>query len=172
MERIQFACPECGKSVIVDRRYLGLSVACPACLKSVAAPLTASAYRTPEEAASPPKTPDGLPFKPCPHCMKYVSPRAKQCTSCGQRLDVKLPRTDWQVRRRGSRVSGMALTSLLFAILPVLCILAIILGYVALRRIRRSPLLYRGEALAEWGRGLGYLFTIGYLIVFLVWLLR
>ncbi len=172
MERIQFACPACSKTVVVDRKYLGLNMPCPACLQSVAVPLTASAYQTPEEAAAPPKTADGLPYKPCPHCMKYVSPRAKQCPSCGQRVDVELPPTGWQERRSGSRLSGMALLSLLLAALPILCILAIILGCVARRRIRRSPLLYRGEGLAEWGRGLGWFFSIGYLIAFIIWLVH
>ncbi|MBM4039329.1 MAG: DUF4190 domain-containing protein [Planctomycetes bacterium] len=170
MERIQFACPACGKSVVVDRKYLGLTMPCPACLQSVAVPLSASAYQTPEEAAAPPKTADGLPYKPCPYCMKFVSPRAKQCPNCGQRVGVAPPQTNWQLRKSGARLCKMALVSLLLAVIPVLCMLAIVLGYVALGRIRRSPLLFRGEGLAEWGRGLGYFFTIAYLIALIIWL--
>ena len=126
MERIQFACPACSKTVVVDRKYLGLSMPCPACLQNVTVPLNASAYQTPEEAAAAPKTPDGLPFKPCPYCMKFVSPRAKQCPNCGQRLGVEMPRTDWQERRSGSRLSAMAVLSLLLAAVPILCILSLI----------------------------------------------
>jgi len=32
------------------------------------------------------------------------------------------------------------------------------------RRIRRSPVLYKGLALARWGKWLSYLFTIGYVV--------
>ena len=169
MDRIQFACPACKKTVTLDRKYLGLNVACPACLQNVAVPLNASAFVPPEE-AGPRKTPDGLPYKPCPYCTEYVNPHATKCDHCGHRLDVEVPVTNWKLRKSGSRMSGLALAAAAMALLPVLCVLAIVVGHMALRWIRKSPLLYRGQALAEWALGFAYLATVVYLVLFIRWL--
>ncbi len=169
MERVQFACPACGKSVVMDRKYVGLSVGCPSCLKGVTVPIDAAAFVPPEE-AGPPKSPDGLPYKPCPYCTEYVSPHALKCDHCGHRLDVEGPASSWQMKRGGQRTTRYALFCILFALLPVLSMLAVFFGHKALRRIRRSPMLFKGEALAEWGLGIAYLFSVGYLFALIIWL--
>ena len=163
MDRAQFPCPSCQKAVTVDRKYLGLRVACPHCLANVVAPLDAAACVPPEK-AGPPRTPDGLAFKPCPYCTEYVSPRVLKCDHCGHRLDVPLPESDWKLRKAGPRTCPHAIASLVLAPWPLLSIGGIVCGHVAVRRIRRSPVLYKGLALARWGKWLSYLFTIGYVV--------
>ena len=163
---LRFRCPQCKKPVSVDAKYAGLTVECPGCLARVQVPLQSDPEL--ERAASgPPTTPEGLPYKPCPFCTEYVSPHAMQCPHCGSRLDAPVEGSEWAAARAEPRTSGYAVASLVLGLLPmtpVPSVAAIVLGHVAAARIRRSPVLYKGMALARWGAGLGYFFTAGWLV--------
>jgi ribosomal protein L37AE/L43A len=171
IDRVQFACPQCKTTLVVDRKYAGLSVSCSGCLRNVPVPLGAAAFVPPEE-AGPPKTPDGLAFRRCPFCTEYVNPHALKCDHCGHKLETQETPSTWQLNKGEKRTSGYAIAATLFAIVPVLCLLAILFGHKALRQIKRSGVLYKGEGLAEWSLGCAYFFSIGYLIAFIVWLVR
>ena len=66
---------------------------------------------------------------------------------------------------------GLAITSFVLALIPCTCVpsvLAVVFGHLALSKIKAAPTLYRGRALALWGTGLGYFFTVCNLIYGLV----
>ena len=174
MSRVQFPCPACKKTVIVDGKYVGLNHDCPHCLSKLTVPLKATPY-TPPEAAGPPKDPEGRPYKPCPFCTAYVPPYATKCKHCGSRLDKEAPKSSWgNGATHAPRTSGHAIASLILGLLPLTClasVLAIIFGHIALSRIRTSPVLYKGKGLAKWGAGLGYFFTLCYMIYALLYVL-
>jgi len=151
----------------VDTKYAGLSVECPACLARVQVPLRSDPDL--ERAASgPPRTPEGLPYKPCPFCSEYVSPHAIQCPHCGSRLDAPVEGAEWVAARPEPRTCPYAIGSLVLGLVPATCVPAIVLGHVAAARIRRSPVLYKGMGLARWGTRLGYFFTLGWVVLGIV----
>jgi len=172
MGQVQFSCPSCRKNVIVDGRYVGLSVACPSCLTNVTVPLQATPY-VPPELAGPPKTPDGLPYKRCPFCTEYVSPHALKCSHCNRKLDGEQAPSTWQIRNAGPKTSRLAIASLVLGLLPITplpSLLAIIFGHMSMRQVRKSPILYKGSGLGMWGAFFGYTFVIGYILAGIIWM--
>jgi len=171
IDRVQFACPQCKTALVVDRKYAGLSVSCSGCLRSVQVPLGASAFVPPEK-AGPPKTIDGLAYRRCPFCTEYVNPHALKCDHCGHKLETQETPSTWQLHKGEKTTSRYAIAAALFAILPLLCLLAIYYGHKALRQIKRSGVLYKGEGLAEWTLFVAYFASVVYLVALIVWLAR
>jgi hypothetical protein len=195
MGLVQFTCPDCKKNVLVDAKYVGLTMACMNCLKTITVPIQAAPWVPPDQ-IGPPKTPDGLPYKRCPFCTEYVSPHARQCEHCGHKLDVELPRTSWNIGEGGPLNCRLAVASLILGLFPVILymvegylalvharslvlglfpgpllpsVLAILFGHMGMRKIKKSPVLYKGMGYAVWGTFFGYLFTFIYLIILIVW---
>ena len=102
----------------------------------------------------------------CPHCDAIDAGEAGYCKKCGQPLETAaIPVAAAPARR----TSGMAVASLVLGILSLLClfpaaVLAIVLGYGARARIRRSAGTLQGEGMARAGVNLGVLGLIFFVL--------
>ena len=102
----------------------------------------------------------------CLHCGAENLEGAVSCVKCGQPLPtgMHLPASSTSGMPgapASSRTSGMAIASLVSGILSLLCllpaaVLAIVLGYVARARIRRSAGTLQGAGMAQAGVKLGF----------------
>jgi len=172
MPDLLFKCPSCQKELKFPSHYAGMSVDCPHCLNKVQAPY-ASDEKLAMQAAGPKKTAEGVPYKPCPYCMHEIHPHARKCNFCGRELKGEVPKSEWGAGETRARLSGHALASLILGLLPITIlppVLAIIFGHMGLARIRRSPVLYKGENAAWFGRLFGYVFTIAYIVAGVLYL--
>ena len=102
-------------------------------------------------------------LKPCPYCLVELENAAQQCPCCHRWLDPSLDSTlnadAPPIVLPPRRTSGLAIGSLVCAIFgwgPG-SIAALILGYLALRQIRRDPLRIGGKGMATAGIILGWL---------------
>jgi Domain of unknown function (DUF4190) len=107
-------------------------------------------------------------LKPCPYCAAQIENDAIQCVHCNRWLDPKLDSTlnaDSPLLVLPPRTtSGLAIGSLVcgvFWVCGIGAIAALILGYLALRQIRREPLRLKGKGLAIAGIILGWSGVIG-----------
>jgi len=107
-------------------------------------------------------------LKPCPYCAAPIDNDAIQCVHCDRWLDPKLDSTlnaDAPLLVLPPRsTSGLAIGSLVCGIFWVGgagAIAALILGYLALRQIRREPLRLKGKGVAIAGIVLGWLGVAG-----------
>jgi hypothetical protein len=103
-------------------------------------------------------------LKPCPYCASLIDNSALQCPSCQRWLDPALDSTlnaDSPPLVLPPRTTdGLAIASLvcgLFWIFGLGSVAAVILGYIALRQIRREPLRLKGKGMAITGISLGWL---------------
>ena len=114
-------------------------------------------------------------MKPCPYCAAQIENNAIQCAHCNRWLDPRLDSTlnaDAPLLVLAPRnTSGLAIGSLICGIFWVGgmgAIAALILGYLALRQIRREPLRIKGKGLAIAGIVLGWLGVVGLAVVITV----
>jgi Domain of unknown function (DUF4190) len=102
-------------------------------------------------------------LKPCPYCSSQIQDDALQCLHCQRWLDPKLDATlnaeSPPIVLPPRRISGLAIGSLTCAIFGIGpgSIAAVILGYFALREIRRDPLRMNGKGIATAGVILGWM---------------
>jgi Domain of unknown function (DUF4190) len=93
-------------------------------------------------------------MKPCPYCATQIKETAVQCASCGRWLDPRLDSTlnadSPPLLLPPRTTSGLAIGSLVCAIFGFgpASLAAIVLGYLALRQIRRDPLRIQGKRMA------------------------
>ena len=90
----------------------------------------------------------------CRHCQRWLDPNLDSSRNADSPLILLPPRT----------TSGLAIGSLvcgLFWVCGIGSIAALILGFLALRQIRREPLRIDGKGLAIAGIALGWLGVIG-----------
>lgn len=113
-------------------------------------------------------------MKPCPYCGSPLENAADKCQDCGRWLDPSLDSTRNAdsppiVLPPRSR-SGLAIGSLVCAIFALGpgSIAAVILGYLALRQIRRDPLRINGKRMAIAGLILGWLGILGTTVALLL----
>lgn len=114
-------------------------------------------------------------MKLCPYCSSKIENSAVKCDYCQRWLDPQLDATlnaDSPPIVLPPRVmSGLAIASLvcgLFWVAGIGSVAAVILGYLALRQIRRDPLRVRGRGMAIAGITLGWLGVAGLLIMILL----
>ena len=107
-------------------------------------------------------------MRPCPYCAAEIENDALQCVHCSRWLDPKLDSTlnadSPPLLLPPRTTSGLAIGSLVCGIFWVCgmgAIAALILGYLALRQIRRAPLRIKGKGLAIAGIVLGWLGVAG-----------
>jgi Domain of unknown function (DUF4190) len=107
-------------------------------------------------------------LKPCPYCAAPIENDAIQCAYCNRWLDAKLDSTlnaDAPLLVLPPRsTSGLAIGSLVCGIFWVGgmgAVAALILGYLALRQIRREPLRVKGKGIAIAGIVLGWVGVAG-----------
>lgn len=105
--------------------------------------------------------------KPCPYCSTQVQEDVRQCPFCQRWLDPTLDSTlnadSPPIVLPPRTTSGLAIGSLVCAIFALGpgSIAAVILGYLALRQIRRDPLRRKGKRMALAGVILGWLGILG-----------
>jgi hypothetical protein len=111
-------------------------------------------------------------LKPCPYCAAQIENSALQCPSCQRWLDPALDSTlnaDSPPLVLPLRTTdGLAIASLvcgLFWVFGLGSVAAVILGYIALRQIRREPLRLKGRGMAIAGISLGWLGILGLAIL-------
>jgi hypothetical protein len=111
-------------------------------------------------------------LKPCPYCATQIENSALQCPSCQRWLDPALDSTlnadSLPLVLPPRTTNGLAIASLvcgLFWVCGLGSIAAVILGYVALRQIRREPLRLKGRRMAIAGISLGWLGILGLAIL-------
>jgi uncharacterized protein DUF4190 len=111
-------------------------------------------------------------LKPCPYCAFDIENAAGQCPNCHRWLDPALDSTlnaDSPLLVFPPRATnGLAIASFvcgIFWVWGIGSIAALILGYLALRQIRREPLRLRGRGLAVAGVTLGWLGVVGLALV-------
>jgi len=100
----------------------------------------------------------------CVQCGAANAPDAGYCSKCGQPLSAAASPSagaPTSTAPAARHTSGLAIASLVSGILSLLClfpaaVLAIVLGYVARARIRRSGGALRGERMARAGVNLGF----------------
>jgi Domain of unknown function (DUF4190) len=113
-------------------------------------------------------------MKPCPYCSAPLEDTAFKCDKCERWLDPKLDATlnadSPPIVLPPRTTSGLAIGSLACAIFGVGpgSIVAVILGYIALRQIRREPLRIGGKGLATAGIVLGWLGIVAAISLLLV----
>lgn len=107
-------------------------------------------------------------LKPCPYCAAQIENDAIQCVYCNRWLDPKLDSTlnadSPPIVLPPRTTSGLAIGSLVSGIFWACglgAIAALILGYLALRQIRREPLRIKGKGMAVAGIILGWLGIVG-----------
>jgi hypothetical protein len=110
-------------------------------------------------------------MKPCPYCSAELANETLKCDRCGRWLDPKLDSTlnaDAPLLVLPPKITnGLAIASLacgIFGIGPG-SVVAIILGHIALRQIRREPLRFSGKGLANAGIVLGWLGVVGTILL-------
>jgi amino acid transporter len=94
----------------------------------------------------------------CPNCQRWLDPALDATLNADSPPIVLPPRT----------MNGLAIGSLVCAIFWVCglgSVAALILGYIALRQIRRDPLRLRGRGMAIAGVTLGWLGILGLVLV-------
>jgi Domain of unknown function (DUF4190) len=102
-----------------------------------------------------------LRLKPCPYCSSQIENDALQCPYCQRWLDPKFDATlnadSPPIVLPPRTTSGLAIASLVCAVFAwgPGSIAGIILGFLALRQIRRQPLRIRGRRMAIAGIVLG-----------------
>jgi hypothetical protein len=111
-------------------------------------------------------------MKPCPYCRQELENDAAQCPYCERWLDPALDRTlnadSAPILLPPRALSGLAIASLVCGIFWVLgmgSVAALILGYLALRQIRRDPLRVGGRRMAIAGVVLGCVGIAGTVLV-------
>ena len=107
-------------------------------------------------------------MKPCPYCSMELQDAAIKCRYCQRWLDPSLDSTlnaDAPPLVLPPRTTaGLAIASLVCGIFWVFGIgstAAVIMGYLALRQIRRNPLRLSGKGIAIAGVVLGWLGILG-----------
>ncbi|HZS46449.1 MAG TPA: DUF4190 domain-containing protein [Blastocatellia bacterium] len=107
----------------------------------------------------------------CPTCRSTNPYAATFCLNCGQRFEVQQPQFSGFTASPQNLKTGLAVTSLVLGILSVitigflgiLSILGLILGIVALAKVKNNPMIYGGKNLALGGvitNGIGLLLGI------------
>ena len=109
----------------------------------------------------------------CTHCGAQLPDNAASCAKCGFAIPPKAgfcnAESDLRfiipIGRSGWAIAAGYLG--LFSLMPLVGILAFVIGVVAIRDIRRHPELH-GLGRAWFGIVMGALFTIVYLLVFIL----
>jgi predicted RNA-binding Zn-ribbon protein involved in translation (DUF1610 family) len=152
---VRFTCPHCGLATDVSEEYLGRSGPCAQCGKTVTVAAAGAMH-------------------PCPQCGAATAPGPAACSACGWRFAAAEPSGglgDDTLTRMLIPVGRSALAIAagyagLFAILFLPAPLALLLGILAIRDLRKHPEKH-GMGRAIFGLVSGALFTT-LIVVFLV----
>jgi hypothetical protein len=113
----------------------------------------------------------------CPSCGKAIDESDAFCRSCGRSISVGKPASteaqrstaaaptgqpEQQIKRSGEATASLILG--LFSFIPVVGLLAVIFGHLAIASIRRSRGGLLGGGMAAFGLALGYLGLGGWII--------
>lgn len=107
-------------------------------------------------------------LKPCLYCASPIEDSALQCPSCQRWLDPALDSTlnadSPPIVLPPRATNGLAIGSLVCGLCWICglgSVAGVILGYIALRQIRREPLRLKGRGMAIAGITLGWLGILG-----------
>lgn len=150
MTEFKFSCPDCGQHLAGTPAWVGRSLTCPTCQRTFIVP-SPGVEAAPVAAASPPSLTVGAPLRPTSTAAAPPPP----------------PSPTRPTVSGGGKMSGLAVASLICAFVPLGALPAVILGHLALSRIK-SGRAARGKGFAIAGLILGYL-GIALTIAGMVW---